>query len=76
MADPALRLAANAPGRFFVDSDCTDCDTCRCIAPDLFERNDQDGFSYVARQPADDDEVEEAYEAMDRCPAAAIGEMP
>ncbi|WP_055490837.1 ferredoxin [Streptomyces sp. TP-A0356] len=75
MADPRLRLRDNAPGRFFVDSECTDCDTCRCLAPGLFARNDEAGYSYVVRQPVDDDEADELYEAMDRCPADAIGEM-
>jgi ferredoxin len=75
MADPALRLADNVPGRFFVDSECTDCDTCRCLAPSLFERNDDEGYSYVCQQPSDDDEIDEMYEAMDRCPADAIGEV-
>jgi len=76
MADQALRLLQNAPGRFFVDRECTDCDTCRCIAPELFARSDDGGFSYVCRQPSTDDEVDELYEAMDRCPAGAIGEEP
>jgi ferredoxin len=76
MADPAMRLPDNAPGRFFVDRECTDCDTCRCIAPDLFARNDEEEYSYVTRQPVNDDETDELYEAMDRCPAEAIGETP
>lgn len=73
MADIALRLPDNASGRFYVDRECTDCDTCRCIAPDLFDRNDDKGYSFVARQPVTEDEEELMYEAMDCCPADAIG---
>ena len=36
MADPLQRLPGNAPGRWFVDASCIDCDQCRQIAPDTF----------------------------------------
>jgi ferredoxin len=36
MANAGLRLAENAPGDFFVDSTCIDCDACRQIAPETF----------------------------------------
>ena len=29
MAKQRYRLATNAPGDFFVDASCIDCDTCR-----------------------------------------------
>jgi ferredoxin len=75
MADPLMRVPENADGRFFVDNECIDCDTCRCIAPQLFNRNADGGYSYVTRQPENDDEIEEIREAMDLCPACAIGEV-
>jgi ferredoxin len=75
MADPLLRVPENASGRFFVDCECIDCDTCRCISSQLFHRNDDAGYSYVARQPENDDEIEAIREAIDRCPACAIGEV-
>ena len=36
MASIADRLPDNAPGDFFVDRTCIDCDTCRRIAPAVF----------------------------------------
>ena len=36
MARLADRIAENAPGEFYVDSSCIDCDTCRTLAPDTF----------------------------------------
>ncbi len=35
MADPKKRRPENAPGDFYVDAACIDCDTCRWLAPDL-----------------------------------------
>ena len=36
MADKDCRLPDNAPGRFYVDDQCIDCDACRETAPDFF----------------------------------------
>jgi ferredoxin len=36
MADPKLRLAQNAPGKFFVDASCIGCDVCVNEGPDFF----------------------------------------
>ncbi len=42
----------NAPGAYYVDDQCIDCDACRVSAPDHFMRNDDQGYSYVHNQPA------------------------
>ena len=47
MANPRKRVPENAPGDFFVDSTCIDCDTCRQIAPRVFG----EGPGGRARQP-------------------------
>ncbi|HET6147374.1 MAG TPA: ferredoxin, partial [Polyangia bacterium] len=39
MANPASRLDENAPGAFFVDASCIDCDACRQLAPATFGRS-------------------------------------
>ena len=36
MADKQNKLPENAPGRFFVDDQCIDCDACRETAPKFF----------------------------------------
>ena len=74
MADTADRLAQNVSGRFYVDSSCIDCDLCRTIAPTVFRRHDESGFSYVYHQPATPDEESLAQEAIDSCPVNAIGD--
>jgi glyoxylase-like metal-dependent hydrolase (beta-lactamase superfamily II)/ferredoxin len=68
MADPRKRHPGNAPGRWFVDTSCIDCDQCRQIAPEVFE--DQGDTSVVAHQPAD---PLRAAMAQVTCPTASIG---
>jgi glyoxylase-like metal-dependent hydrolase (beta-lactamase superfamily II)/ferredoxin len=71
MADPQRRVPENAPGRFFVDASCIDCDQCRQVAPALFEATID--HSFVARQPAGPDEELRAGMALLTCPVGAIG---
>lgn len=73
MARLAHRLPENAPGDFFVDDRCIDCDLCRQLAPDTFSRADRPGQSYVAHQPGSDGERDRALRALVTCPTASIG---
>ncbi len=74
MADRDDKLPDNAPGPFYVDGQCIDCDLCRQTAPLNFERNEAEGYSYVARQPETEEEIEACREALDECPVEAIGD--
>lgn len=74
MATLSERLPFNAPGVFYVDSTCIDCDACRSIAPMLFERDDESGFTYVTRQPQTDEEYQLALDAIGACCTDSIGE--
>ena len=71
MAELSKKLTGNAPGEFYVDSSCIDCDLCRQIAPDIF-REVGDG-SVVRRQPATPSETLRAEMALVTCPTASIG---
>jgi glyoxylase-like metal-dependent hydrolase (beta-lactamase superfamily II)/ferredoxin len=71
MANLALRLPENAPGEFFVDSTCIDCDACRQIAPSIFA--DDGDTSIVQHQPAGEEETKRALMALVACPTASIG---
>lgn len=73
MADRQNRLPENAPGDFYVDSQCIDCDVCRVTAPANFRRHDEKPYSYVFQQPASPEERAQCEEAMDCCPVEAIG---
>jgi glyoxylase-like metal-dependent hydrolase (beta-lactamase superfamily II)/ferredoxin len=71
VANPSRRLPENAPGDFYVDESCIDCDACRQIAPAVFR--DHGGQSSVHRQPRADGEVLGALKAIVACPTASIG---
>ena len=65
------RLPDNAPGEFYVDRTCIDCDTCTRVAPGLFAAAGD--HSFVARQPGDASERLRALMALVSCPTASIG---
>lgn len=71
MADPEKIVSTNAPGNFFVDTTCINCDTCRQLAPTTFE--DAGEYSSVSHQPATDEEVLAATRALLCCPTGSIG---
>lgn len=73
MADPNDRVAENDPGAYYVDSQCIDCDVCRDTAPDNFTRSDDNGYSYVYKQPETEEERLLSEEALAACPVEAIG---
>jgi ferredoxin len=72
MAKLEDRQTHNAPGRFYVTTDCIDCDLCRETAPDLFTRSDETGLSIVRLQPKSDEEIVACLEAVEGCPVEAI----
>ncbi|HYM59798.1 MAG TPA: MBL fold metallo-hydrolase [Thermoanaerobaculia bacterium] len=74
MAQLAARLPTNAPGDFYVDSSCIDCDACRQIAPGVF--HDTGEQSAVYHQPDTAEELLAAQKALIACPTSSIGSMP
>ena len=64
-------LPDNVAGDFFVDASCIDCDACRWMAPETFDRVGE--HSRVHRQPVTETEVEHALQALIACPTASIG---
>ena len=73
MADPTDRVPENVSGTYYVDTQCIDCDVCRDTAPDNFTRADGNGYSFVYKQPATEDERALCEEALLACPVEAIG---
>jgi len=74
MADIIDIVPENVKGNFFVDTECIDCDLCRETAKDNFTRSDEEGYSYVYKQPENEDELALCQEAMEMCPVEAIGD--
>jgi ferredoxin len=73
MAERKDRVLENVPGKYYVDTQCIDCDVCRVTAPYNFQRSEDKGYSFVIRQPESPEEEASCQEAMDSCPVEAIG---
>lgn len=73
LADPNDRVGENVTGTYYVDTQCIDCDVCRDTAPDNFTRCDESGYSYVFKQPENEEERTLCEEALAACPVEAIG---
>jgi len=73
VADVKEKVSENVPGTYYVDSNCIDCDVCRDTAPDNFTRSNDNGYSFVYKQPENDDELALCDEALSTCPVEAIG---
>ena len=71
MATLQKKRAENTEGNFYVDSTCIDCDTCRWVAPKIFNR--QSSMSAVYHQPETKLERVRAMQALLSCPTASIG---
>lgn len=71
MAKDSLRRPENAPGEFYVDSTCIDCDTCRWVGRGMFTQ--AGSMSAVTRQPVNPEERIAAFRALLSCPTASIG---
>jgi glyoxylase-like metal-dependent hydrolase (beta-lactamase superfamily II)/ferredoxin len=73
VANPNKRVPENAPGDFFVDSTCINCDTCRQIAPQVF--GEAVGTSFVKAQPTGGADRRAALRALLACPTGSIGSL-
>ncbi len=73
MADRRRGVAENAPGDFFVDETCIDCDTCRQLAPAVFIEGA--GHSFVDVQPQTPAAERAALRALLACPTGSIGTL-
>lgn len=74
MAFVTDKLPDNVPGKYYVDRQCIDCDVCRDTSPQNFTRNDEDGYSYVFKQPRTPEEISLCEQALNACPVEAIGD--
>src|SRR5580658_5756225 len=73
MANWKKRVPENVAGEFFVDSTCIDCDTCRQLAPGIFE--DAGNTSFVQAQPQTPAQTRDATLALLACPTGSIGTL-
>lgn len=73
MAKLKLRRTENVSGDFYVDTTCIDCDTCRWMAPEIFNRSGEK--SAVYQQPTNDKQRLAAMQALLSCPTSSIGTL-
>lgn len=73
MARQDMRHPAGAPGPWYVDDRCIDCDAARHVAPGLIVRNPGDGVSVFTHQPETDEEIAMAWRAVLVCPTRSVG---
>ena len=71
MAHLNLRRPENVSGDFYVDSSCIDCDTCRWMTPEVFNRTGEQ--SVVYHQPENEVQRLRSLQALLACPTASIG---
>lgn len=71
MANLTQRRSQNVSGDFYVDNTCIDCDTCRWMAPEIFQRVDEQ--SAVFHQPTNEVERLRSLQALLSCPTCSIG---
>ena len=71
MANLNKRVPQDAPGDFFVDTTCIDCDTCRQLAPEVFAEAADTAF--VHAQPKTSEQRRRALRALVSCPTGSIG---
>lgn len=74
MAELNNKLPDNRVGKYYVDQECIDCDVCRETAPANFTRQEDNGYSYVYKQPETPEEENLCLEAFETCPVEAIGD--
>lgn len=73
MANKTDKNLDSVGGKWYVDSQCIDCDLCRTTAPNNFKQNPDEGYSFVYKQPENDEELKLCQEALEECPVEAIG---
>jgi glyoxylase-like metal-dependent hydrolase (beta-lactamase superfamily II)/ferredoxin len=71
MPDIKQRRSENVNGDFYVDSTCIDCDTCRAMMPEVFDRVGEQ--SAVYHQPVNEIERVKALQTLLSCPTYSIG---
>ncbi|TVQ88781.1 MAG: ferredoxin [Deltaproteobacteria bacterium] len=74
MADKSIKWRDNVPGKFYVDQECILCSVCSDAAPNNFRMSDDEDHDIVFKQPENDEELAQCYEAMENCPVEAIGD--
>lgn len=83
MADPTNAWEDNIGGEvtisgkrvsFYVDKECILCSVCSDAAPNNFRMSDDEDHDITYKQPENEEELAQCYEALENCPVEAIGD--
>ena len=74
MAQKKDKFEDNVDGKFYVDTECIFCNLCIDAAPNNFAESEDGDHDYVYKQPENDEELDQCYEALEVCPVEAIGD--
>ena len=74
MANRDDKVGEGIEGRYYIDTQCIDCNLCIDTAPKNFAHNEEAGYAFVSKQPEGDEEEGQCKEAKESCPVDAIGD--
>tara|TARA_R100000664_G_scaffold34011_1_gene53383 strand:+ start:1598 stop:1855 length:258 start_codon:yes stop_codon:yes gene_type:complete len=83
MADPKdkwednvgeFSIIAGKKVSFYVDQECILCSVCSDAAPNNFRISDDGDHDICFKQPENEQELDQCYEALESCPVEAIGD--
>lgn len=67
-----VSVSENVPGRYYITDGCIDCSMCQYTAHANIGRCEMKRYSYIYKQPSNEEEEMKCKEAMDGCPVEAI----
>ena len=67
-------IVAGKKVSFYVDRECILCSVCSDAAPNNFRMSDEEDHDICYKQPENEEELEQCYEALENCPVEAIGD--
>lgn len=59
---------------FYVDRECIICSVCSDCAPNNFKISYEEDHDICYKQPENEQELAQCYEALESCPVEAIGD--
>ena len=68
----ATKFEENAPGKYYVTSDCDGCGICFSYALQNFMYSNDSSYYYVLNQPSDEREEADIIRAKEVCPKDCI----
>ncbi len=72
MAEKIEKWPENVAGKYYIDTGCDGCELCNEEAPNNIKLAEDGEYSYVYKQPENEEEEAAMAEAMESCPTESI----